>query len=516
VWRQLAGLARHSIVYGLGNVAVSLVALVLTPLYTRYLTPQEFGAYALTLTAYALLSMIVDCGLTNSIARYYFDETKAPDPAVMAGYRRRLLSTAMITTGGVSIAIGIAAYGTAAQLAGQVLRDPSFTPLLQIMGVTLFFRGLTTAPLIYLRVTEQSTLYSILTLLQVTLFLGLNVVLVTLLRMGVIGVLYSQLLSTAVYSILLILGIRKDLAMTVDFSIVKELFRFGLPFVPVLLLRWVLDFSDRYLLAIYAPTSEVGIYAIGYRFGQSILLLVTAFSLAWAPVRFQFLTSDEPKVLYGRILTLYLAGSGLAWLCLALFAHEIILVMASPAFFRAAAFIAPVGFGYLVYGLLTLASTGMGVARKTRGILFAALVGAALNLALNILFIPKFGATAAAYSTIIGYVAMTLGSLLASQRLYPIRYEYKACLILLLGMTGLAAAASPLSSLAVPLGVTLKAMCLVVYCVIVLLSGTFRPQELLRALEVVASGDHIRLGSFAGRLARHLREGSSEGNQAPP
>ncbi len=282
--RVLRSLAKDSAIYGAANAGTGLLALLLVPLYTHNLTVTEFGTYSLAVTIYSLLFVLTDCGLTNSIARYYFNEGQIGDSATAAAYRKSLVTTALIITTCVSLLLGIVCYGGADFVSWHAFGTPIYGPLLRIVAVTLLFRGLTIAPMAYLRVTERAVAYGMLSLLQVALFLGFTLLLVLVLGWGVSGILYSQLLATAIWAVGAVLAIARDLSLRPRISIAKDLLKFGLPLLPAGPLMWIVDLSDRYLVEHYVSTQEVGLYSLGYRFGQIMTILVTAMTLAWPPL----------------------------------------------------------------------------------------------------------------------------------------------------------------------------------------------------------------------------------------
>jgi O-antigen/teichoic acid export membrane protein len=115
---------------------------------------------------------------------------------------------------------------------------------------------------------------------------------------------------------MLIMATSRGIRPNIDWAITIQLLKFGLPFLPVILLKWVVDLSDRYLVGIYTTADEVGIYSLGYKFGQVMSFIITAFSFGWVPIRFKMLSLAEPQIAYGRVTTIYLAGAGMIWLSL--------------------------------------------------------------------------------------------------------------------------------------------------------------------------------------------------------
>lgn len=505
MWQQLKEIGKNSAIYGLGNIANSALSFLLVPFYTHHLSTAEFGAYSLLITVFGLLALVVDAGLTNSVGRYYFDQPPEADAGERKLQRTHLISTALFLSGGIALVVaGLTAVGAEAGARALFPGDgranvEEHAACLRILALTLLFRGLATAPQVFLRVTEQAVVYSVLTSAQLGVFLLLNIVLLTSTELGVAGVFYSLLFSTALYAGALIWAIRRDLHWCVDRALGRELLRFGLPFLPVLLNMWIIDLSDRYLLGLYLSTSTVGIYSLGYKFGQAMQLVVTAFTMGWVPVRFKILNLGEPQAIYGRVATFYLGGAGMVWLVLTVYAPEIVRVAATSPYQGAAQFIGPVALAYLINGLFVIAVTGLGVAKNASNIPFVSLGAVVLNIGLNVLLIPRIGAIAAAYSTIASYAFLTAGSLHYSQRVYPIAFEYRICGILATGMLMVAGVASLANSLSLWVAVLTKLLIFPASAAVVIASGMVRRHEWRNLLSLSAQ---YAQGSVRARLQR--------------
>ena len=505
MWKQLKEIGKNSAIYGLGSIVNSVLGFFLVPFYTHHLSTAEFGSYSLLITVFSLLSLVIDAGLTNSVGRYYFDDPPEATPAEQELRRSRLVSTALLLGAIIALLVAgatVIGAGPGARILfpGQAEAEQQQQATnLRILGAALFFRGLTVAPQVYLRVTERPVAYSILTSAQLAMFLLLNIVLLTATGLGVAGVFYSLLLSTMLYAVGLIWAIRRDLGLYMDKALTRELFRFGLPFLPVLLNMWIIDLSDRYLLGLYFSTSVVGIYSLGYKFGQAMQLVVTAFSMGWVPVRFKILSLDEPQAVYSRVATFYLAAAGMVWVALTAYAPEIVRLTSTPPYYGAAQFVGPVGLAYLINGLFVIAVTGLGVAKNASRIPLVSLGAVILNIVLNLLLIPRLGPMAAAYATIVAYGFLAAGSLHYSQKLYPIAYEYRSCIILAGGMLGIAMVATLTNGLAPWLAALIKLAVFPAFAAVVLASGAVRRHEWSKLL---ARSERFVPGMFRPALRR--------------
>jgi O-antigen/teichoic acid export membrane protein len=504
MWRVVGSLARDSAIYGCANAGSAMLAVLLVPIYTHGLTVSEFGTYSLVVMVYGLLSVLADCGLTNSVARYYFNEAETSTPELAARYRSSLITTALATTGTISLILGIVCYWSADAVSWKAFGVATYGPPLRIIGVTLCLRGLTTAPMIHLRVTGRAVAYGLVSVLQGTVLLVSALVFVLVLGWGVPGILYSQLLSTGAWAAGALVVVARDLTTRLRTSIARDLLKFGLPLLPALPLMWVIDVSDRYLVEWFGSTQEVGLYALGYRFGHFMVFLVSAVTLAWPAFNYRILDQPDGKTIYARIASLYLAGAGMVWLAMSLFAEDMIGLLAAREFHPAAIYIAPVAFGYLLYGLYVFTVTGLGVVRRNGPISWMSLIAAVANVGLNVWLIPVFGPLVAAYTTIVAYGILVAGCLWASQRAYWIPFRYHEWAALMAGMVTLSAVWTMLPAMPWVIGAVVRMGLLAVYATLTVFAGVVSQAEIWTLA-----------GSFLNRASRVSPVGRSESEAAP-
>src|SRR5262249_28588412 len=250
---------------------------------------------------------------------------------------------------------------------------------------------------------------------------------------------------------------------------------------------WVVDVSDRYLIERYVSLEDVGIYSLGYRLGQAMTIFVTAFTLGWSAICFKIFQHVDAAVIYARVTVLYLAGAGFLWLSMSLSAHYVVYLISPENFQGAATFIPPVALAYVLYGLFVLSTTGMGVTKRTGYIPWVTLCAALVNLVPNIVFIPWFGASAAAYATVAAYAVLAAGSLWISQRFYPVPHRYRQWSVLLGGMIALAMVAEHIPLLPFFADISARVVIVAGYIALVVKAGVVQLTDLHAARGLVRS-----------------------------
>ena len=200
---------------------------------------------------------------------------------------------------------------------------------------------------------------------------------------------------------------------------------FGLPFFPVLLAGWLIEASDRYLLDLFRSREEVGWYALGYRISAVMQIAVAAFSMGWAPLRYKIIERKDARELYARLATYFVLAGSLMVVALAVFARDLVALVAPPSYEPAADVIPLIALAYVMGGLYILMTTGMGVVKKTVPLAWIAGAAAAVNVGLNLLLIPVWGMHAAAATTVAANLVLVGGTWFYSERVYPVPYDWR-------------------------------------------------------------------------------------------
>src|SRR5262245_46783879 len=195
--------------------------------------------------------------------------------------------------------------------------------------------------------------------------------------------------------------------------------------MPASLAGSVTNVSDRFFLQHYASASDVGVYALGYKFGVLIeLAFILPFQKAWNPVFFSVAHRPRARLVLGRTLTYYLGALALAVVALSIAGQPPVRLMAHPDFQGAARVIPLIAIAYFLAGITSYLGTGLIVANRTHVIAVVMVAGALVNVGLNFVLIPAFGMIGAAIATIASFGANAALIVWAVSRWYPIRIEY--------------------------------------------------------------------------------------------
>jgi O-antigen/teichoic acid export membrane protein len=415
---QIARLAQHSAIYGLGGLVSRFVALLLLPLYTRYLTPADYGAVETLVALAAILATILRLGIASAFFRFYFDSTDA-------AHRLRVVRTSFwftMTMATVGLVLGLALAG---QISEWLFDTDDRTTLVRVAFVLLWAQMNFEQMTALFRVEERAVAFTVATLANLVITVAATVVFVVVLDWGATGVIAGNFAGTlAVYAALLIYR-HEQLGLTLDRPLLRQMNRFGLPLVPSMLALWMLNFGDRFFILKLADASDVGVYSIGSRIASAMVLLLTAFRAAWPAFAFSIEDDERARRAYSYVLTYLLFIASWAALALGLLAPWIVEWLTTPAFYDAADVVALLAFGAVAFGGFIVVSIGLGRTKRTQFNWVVTGSAAVVSVTLNLLLIPDHGIVGAGIANLCAFTVMFLGITWWSQRVFWVPYQWR-------------------------------------------------------------------------------------------
>ncbi len=410
IQREIGAAVRHSLVYGLGSVAVKGLGFLMIPFYTHYLSPADYGILEILDLSISVFGMFLNMGITAALLRSY---TAAQSPQ----QKRRAVSTAFLFVAATAIATFCLSVGLV-RPASHMLLGPGVPSKYLLISLSSFVLAyVVNLPRTYLRALESSRAFVTVDVVSLFLILLLNIFFIAVLKMGLMGILMSALIVAAMQAVGLSAWMLRRVGIGFSRPLMREMLQFGLPLILSNLALFTLNFSDRFFLQHLRSLDVVGIYAVGYKFGFMMnYLLVQPFYVMWQSRMYLIHEQpDHPKI-FGQIFVLYSALLTYAALCLAVLSPEIIRVMVDPKFRSSQAVIPVVAAAYVLYGVGYYAQLGMFLTRKTHLVGIVSASAAVLNLVLNYFLILHFGMLGAAWSTLLTFAVFLAGSYAVGQR----------------------------------------------------------------------------------------------------
>lgn len=439
VFHDLKRLGRGSAVYALGRFLNAGITFAMLPLYMRILTKADYGIIALAVTIATVLGAILPLGVHGALSRHYFTAKEEEERKTMVG-----TAWTFITLHALVLCLLLDSQGD--RICQLAFKDFTYSPYIRMSVWTAFAATFGLIPLNLLQLEEKPREFSVCNLVVTLVTQGLVLAGVLYYRNG-----YGYLLGTmlAPYALFpLYLGLSwSRMTLRPRMDLLKPLLALGLSIVPHALAAWVLEMSDRVVLERNVPLGQLGIYSFGYQMASALMILGQALNSAWVPYFFKMFEQEkggEPTNLR-QLCTYYVAAVWCLGLPLIAGIRELIVLIAPPSFQPAYEVSMVVMGGYLLSTLYFVPGNFLLTRTRTAWLLpLATGISAAVNLVLNLWYVPRYGILAAAWSTAAAYAVTCLVTWGFALRFTPYPLELRR--IATLGLVGLSLTAGMLAA----------------------------------------------------------------------
>jgi O-antigen/teichoic acid export membrane protein len=407
----------HPLIYAIGNISRQLSGFLMLPVYTRFLSPSDYGVISLILFFLSLVELLFGARLAQSIPKFYYSYSKLSD-------KNAVISTALITTFMVSV-VGTALFASNSNAISQAIGSTDrYESVVAIFSVLLLTQAIEFYGTQFLRIQQRPIAFVVVGVTKLVTQLFLNLIFVVVLEMGIYGVALSSALSSSVFAIILAIYTLRKTGAKYNPSIAVRQVQFCWPL-------WVGAFSgiyiassSRFFTKIFSTLDDVGLYEIAAKFSSILLLLVwDPFAQYWNIERFSIYKDQDSGIDYFRvafkILVALLAVVGVG---ISVFSPQIIYVMADHAFHSSYAAVPPL-VGYVFFtSLAGFCDFPFMEQGKTSALTKISYLGSAAVTIFYWVLVPKYGFLGAAYGLMLAGIlqfALTfhVGRLLIDMRL---------------------------------------------------------------------------------------------------
>ncbi len=411
-------LLKHSSVYGLGNMLSKAVGFVLLPLYTRYLTPTDYGILELIEVTSGMIGLLIGFGVTQAVSRFYYEPTNEND-------RNRVVSTAYwVATVMTVLGAGIASL-FAVPLSALALDSSRSYQLLLVSFASLAVGVVLQLGQLDLLLRYKSVTYQVISVISLVLGVSCNVIFIVVFHWGVMAIMVSGLITRVVVGIPLTVWTLSRTGLGIDWGLAKQMVRFGGPLVPSSLANTFVNYSDRYFIKTFATVADAGLWGLANKIGTSIHVLLTSpFIMTFLQRRFEIVKRPDARPTFARISEYYLLAITAFGLFTVIFVDEILRVMTTPAFFSAGALVPWIVFAMVLLGMKYHFEFGILYEKKTSHYAVINIATAILHVVLNLILVRAYGVFGAALAAAGTMAFSTIAVYVAGQRLYSIPFAF--------------------------------------------------------------------------------------------
>ena len=481
--QQLRQLGRDTIAYGLSSVAVSVFAIFMVPLYTRVLSPADYGLVALVTAIMGVVGTVVVLGLDSAAGRWYFDDgDESRRMSVMGSwFWCQFVVSAVVSA---MIIVG------APWLGPYISKAPSASWVLILAALAVPLATFRQVAGLWLRCNRMAWKAAGFFTASALSSVVASAVLVLVFRLRVPGVFLGQLLGGGVTAVFAVTIIRQQIRLR-HFSrrMLSGMVRYGLPLIPAAVAGWITASSDRIILSVMLGETEVGLYSVAASVAAVVALFTGGFQFAWGPFALSTVNKPQGREVLGVALSWFMLVSCFLAATVSIFAPEVVRLLTTARFFDAASSVPYLAFSVVAIGIMQVVAIGANVAKKSTIVAGSVFVGAAVNVALNFVLIPLMGRDGAGAATLAAYLGAAVYMYLGSQRHFTI--DYRIGQVIAIGVWSMVAVIGCRVLLSAPgvVSVLLRSGVCASFVVLAIVCGLVKPAHIRSALcRLVGSG----------------------------
>ncbi len=429
---------RKTLEYTAGNLFNKLLLLLLLPIFTHLMVPEEFAIYANLMIFISFASLIYFLGLQQSLFSYFHHERTNE-------YKYSLISSIYITIVTIGIILSLLIICFRSQLSLLIVRTELYENLFVWISLILLFDLICGMTLSILNIMEKSANYVLLSIVRNVLFLILVIRSIITKQFSInnlfiyltISSICSALISSLnIFKILNDLSLEKLKKKIFSFSIIKSPLKFGIIMIPGTIAMIILRVFDRYMLTYLSANSlyDVGIYAVGYRIGMIMQFLVSMVSLVYLPYAMRIADKSNAKESYKNIFKYFVIFGGILGTVVIFFSSEIFYLFIDKAYSEGIKIVFFSVISNFLLGVFNIINISFYIKKKAGNITLAVGIGALLNIFLNFILIPIYGIYGAGIASVIAYFFIVIFNYFAAKRVYFIDYNFAYVIAILVFM----------------------------------------------------------------------------------
>ena len=399
--------------YFISSILTKGIGFFLVPMYTRYLTPEEYGILS-TFEAFGrVLPVFLSLYLDSAFSRFYYLEKEVGKDRISVLYSTHFWFILIWGTfASICVATIIYTFDDRIGVFGLL-------PIVLIVGVQLLNQLSVMVTMIW-NANLLAKLLSIFQIITAIVGVALTAYWLAILDYGWISRIYALMVVAVIQLVILtLIAIKKKwLLLTFDKKVLKRSLEYAVPLIPNVAAGWVALFSDRLILAHYGMLDQVGVYSVAAQIVLILYIFNDSITKVQGPLSMSGLTKniEEAKDRLRVFVQCYVGLIAIFGGLVVIFSREILIIVAPIEYSTAHYVIGILAGVYIFSGIYRVFTNVISFHNKTWIISAAAFIQAALNLFLNFTFIPIFGMYAAAAATLLSVFFYMLFIYIMSQK----------------------------------------------------------------------------------------------------
>ncbi|MBX2916339.1 MAG: oligosaccharide flippase family protein [Cyclobacteriaceae bacterium] len=411
-----------------------VIGFLLIPVYTVYLSPQDFGLVDLATSLGAFILVFMRLGVPGSVLRFYFDHQEGE---ALKDY----ITTIFWFLLGCSLIVGAVTALILYTTGDKIVPGLPFYPFVVMILIWAFFNSNTDLQRRLLQAREQSAYSAKLSTITALLTISLTILFVIALKWGAVGVVGATVITAIVFFIQGQVYLHKDLKGKFSWSQLIPSFTYAMGILPYHLISNAAPVINKSILSGYESLAAVGILGIALRFTIPLTIFISALQSSFTPLYYSVRT-DEQESLKGKknlgdlvvriwsVALLLLAGI----IC---FGGLAIQLFTTEKFHEAIHLLPGISISFIIGLAAYIFGNEIYYQKKTWWVAIISTVQVGVNFVGLLLFLPLFGLIGVGYAMLVAAIVAAILQVLVARKYYQFSIPWKKFLLSIVLMLGL-------------------------------------------------------------------------------
>lgn len=388
------GTVEAASIYLVSSIISFAISFLVLPIYTRHLSPSDFGIIVLFGLFGRVVVGFVTFNLHFASYRYYFQNNQNPiEFKILFSTNILFLLIIFIISG--TITYFFSSWFSAVLFDGQLTRNLIGYSLLSGCLDYLFLYMTT-----LLAAQVKAILFAIFSISNILLNTIFSLIFIYEYSLTYMARIYGTLLSQIIVVIFLFFSTIDSFVFKFSVNSLKKSLRLTFPLIPQMILGLVQNTFDKTMLNKAKGATTLGYYSFGVNFAVIMKTIMDSVEKAWGPFFIRKALEDTEAAKNEIIKKYYVMAFYfmLIGLCVMYFSEEVVKLLTTKEFYPAI-LVTPIYVYYYLFAIMGTLSMGqLTIAEKMKYQLPSAFVSVILNIILNLILIPRYGALGAATS----------------------------------------------------------------------------------------------------------------------
>lgn len=412
-------LASNTIIFAIGTFSSKVLSFLLMPFVTRMMTSGDYGSADLVQQTVNVLIPIVTLQVNSAALRFSLDKAKNKSDVFTVGVRTTLAGFVVFLFLAYPISL-------------IEINDFKLGDYIILVYVFVLVSGMRQLCQQFVRGSGHVKLFAVdgiiataTTLLFTFLFLGVF-------KWGVTGYIVAIIASDACSIIFYTITAKLYRCLSprlFEKGITGQMLKYCVPLIPTVILWWIINVSDRYMITYFIGSSENGLYTAASKIPNFVVLFAQIFIDAWQLSAVDEYESESRGEFFTKVFRVYSGGVFAVASALILFCQLFTKILVAPSYYESWNYV-PILIIATTYSCIVnfLASVYM-AEKKSLMSLVTAMTGTVTNIVLNLILIPKLGATGAAIATVTAFVVVFITRAINTRKYIKINFKLPLMII---------------------------------------------------------------------------------------